>query len=273
MATLYLTDLDGTLLREDQTVSAWSVEQINRAIDQGVLFSVATARSLIGLRMLDLSGIRFSIPLVLMNGVMLYDMASRTICQYCEMGPDTAAAVLEACRAEGKYPFLYRVEDNDLIALHGPLTSEGERIFLDKRGSRFPHSFRRVETYPAVGTVFFSLQDGLDKLEAIGARLESVEGIRYPIYNDTAREENWYLEVFSDPAGKDRGARRLQQLVGADRLVAFGDNGNDLPMFRVADVACCVANGQPAAKEEADQIIGSNQEDGVARYLRQVLEE
>lgn len=44
-------------------------------------------------------------------------------------------------------------------------------------------------------------------------------------------EDNWYLEIFSAEAGKDKGAKRLQALTGADRLVAFGDNLNDLPLL------------------------------------------
>ena len=80
-------------------------------------------------------------------------------------------------------------------------------------------------------------------------------------------ENNWYLEIFSAEAGKDKGARRLQELIGADRLVAFGDNSNDLPLFAAADVACCVASGRPDARAAADVIVAGNNDDGVARYL------
>ena len=101
MTTLYISDLDGTLLHDNQQVSPFSASVINRAIERGLLFSLATARSLIGLGMLDLQGIHWNTPLVLMNGVMLYDMASRAILQSCEMPPDAVAAVLAAGRAAG----------------------------------------------------------------------------------------------------------------------------------------------------------------------------
>ena len=97
MTTLYISDLDGTLLHDNQQVSPFSASVINRAVERGLLFSLATARSLIGLGMLDLQGIHWNTPLVLMNGVMLYDMASRAILQSCEMPPDAVAAVLAAC--------------------------------------------------------------------------------------------------------------------------------------------------------------------------------
>lgn len=143
MTTLYISDLDGTLLHDNQQVSPFSASVINRAVERGLLFSLATARSLIGLGMLDLQGIHWNTPLVLMNGVMLYDMASRAILQSCEMPPDAVDAVLAACAAEGKNPFLYRVEDGRLHACFTELTSEGERVFLAKRGARFPECFRQ----------------------------------------------------------------------------------------------------------------------------------
>lgn len=59
----------------------------------------------------------------------------------------------------------------------------------------------------------------------------------------------------------------LKQRLGAARVVAFGDNLNDLPMLRAADMACVVKNGLPEAKAQADEVIGGNDEDGVAMAI------
>lgn len=267
MKTLYLTDLDGTLLRGDQSVSSYSVRVLEQAMAQGVLFSVATARSVFGLEMLDFGGLRFRQPLVLMNGVMLYDKEAGRILQSCEMPAQTVAAILAACAAEGKNPFLYRVQDGRLDVVFTEPTSAGERAFLAKRGARFPQLFRQAPAYGAGGGVYFSMQDTQERLERVNRRLAAIPHIKSTLYKDNYMEDNWYLEIFSGDAGKDRGAKRLQALLGADRLVAFGDNMNDLPLFAAADVACCVANGQPAAREAADVLVGANDEDGVARYI------
>ncbi len=267
MKTLYISDLDGTLLRDDQSVSSYSVDALETAMDRGALFSLATARSIIGLAMLDFGGLRFRQPLVLMNGVMLYDKEQDRILQSCEMPADTIAAILAACAAEGKNPFLYRVADGKLRVIFTELTSEGERIFLAKRGGRFPQFFEQAKAYDAGAGVYFSMQDTFERLDRVCHRLEKLPGVKSTLYKDNYMENNWYLEIFSADAGKDRGAKRLQALLGADRLVAFGDNLNDLPLFAVADVACCVANGQEATRAAAHVLIGSNNEDGVARYI------
>lgn len=159
------------------------------------------------------------------------------------------------------------MEDGRLHACFTELTSEGERVFLAKRGARFPECFRQRPAYGEGAGVYFSLQDAYDRLDRIRDRLTALPGIACTLYKDNYMENNWYLEIFSAEAGKDKGARRLQALIGADRLVAFGDNSNDLPLFAAADVACCVASGRPDARAAADVIVAGNNDDGVARYL------
>ena len=68
---------------------------------------------------------------------------------------------------------------------------------------------------------------------------------------------------------KAEGILRLKELLGCDRVVCFGDALNDLPIFREADFCFAVENAAPELKAAADGIIGSSQEDGVARWLEQ----
>ena len=57
-------------------------------------------------------------------------------------------------------------------------------------------------------------------------------------------------------------------MLGADRVVSFGDGKNDLPLFQASDACYAVANAVPELKKCATAVIGSNQEDGVAAWLR-----
>ena len=54
---------------------------------------------------------------------------------------------------------------------------------------------------------------------------------------------------------------------GFERVVAFGDNINDLPLFSVADVKIAVENAKQEVKEMSDLVIGKNTDDAVAKYL------
>lgn len=269
MKTLYMTDLDGTLLQPDQTISPRTRTILNRLAEEGCLFSVCTARSLIGLQMLPFHDVRFTAPMVLMNGVMLYDYESRRILDQTAMAPDVVAHVLEICARHGKNPFLYRVEGHQVISHYTTLTSVGETLFLDSRIGRFPDLFCREKAYDTSReAVYFSMQDSRECLRAIQEELRRDEPtVASTLYKDNYMEDNWYLEVFDRRAGKDNGVRRAQRMTGAGRLVVFGDNDNDLPMLRIADTACVVGNGVATARAEADVIIGRNDEDGVALYM------
>ena len=73
--TLYISDLDGTLLAPGACLTPKTVDILGRLIDAGGLFTAATARILIGLNLLDLSGVKWNVPFVLGNVSMLYDMS------------------------------------------------------------------------------------------------------------------------------------------------------------------------------------------------------
>ena len=61
----------------------------------------------------------------------------------------------------------------------------------------------------------------------------------------------------------------LKQMWGCGRIVSFGDAVNDLPMFEISDACYAVANAVEAVKAAATGVIGSNEDDGVARWLAQ----
>ena len=266
--TLYISDLDGTLLAPGACLTPKTVDILGRLIDAGGLFTAATARILIGLNLLDLSGVKWNVPFVLGNGSMLYDMSRRKVVETRALSPDTIRRVLDICAGYGKTPLLYLVHADEVMGVSTGVTSEGERAFMDKRNARFPGCIRILPAYePETGGFYFSMQDTREKMEALAAALRDVPGIQTVVYRDVYMENNWFMEIFHAGAGKDAAMRSLRERLGATRVVAFGDNLNDLPMLKAADVACVVANGLPEAKAQADEVIGGNDEDGVAMAI------
>jgi len=83
-------------------------------------------------------------------------------------------------------------------------------------------------------------------------------------------DPGWYwLTVHDHRASKDQAIEDLMKQFGLaeKRTVVFGDNRNDISMFRKADHAVAVANAQPEARQYAHEVIGSNEEDAVVNYL------
>ena len=69
--TLYVSDLDGTLLQNDATLSPYARDELNRMMDEGLQFTVSSARST-GTIIDILKGLKLQLPCALFNGVLYY---------------------------------------------------------------------------------------------------------------------------------------------------------------------------------------------------------
>ncbi len=270
--TLYISDLDSTLLQNDQTLSRHTVDTLSHLIARGMMVSVATARGTIGVQLVQLERIPFRLPAVILGGVLLYDIGRRRILHSCDMHAGTVSAVLQAFRALGRSPQLYRRRGNEVHIFYTDLSPVEETFIhrVGQNGQSFARFYHRVPYLKNTPAIFFSCQAPRAQQEALAARLEGIPGIRVILYADTYHPDNWFLEICRDAADKGCGARRQGARVGADRIVAFGDSQNDISLFREADLALCVANGSDEAKAVADAVIGANTADGVAEYLNTI---
>ena len=77
----------------------------------------------------------------------------------------------------------------------------------------------------------------------------------------------YFLEIISGDVTKASGALEVKNIIGADKIVAFGDNLNDIPLFEIADESYAVSNAEEALKAIATGVIGSNDEDAVAEFI------
>lgn len=270
--TLYISDLDGTLLREDGTISPYTEEMLNHLISRGMMISVATARGTVGVELVQLGHIHFRTPLVMLGGVMIYDLFRHRILHCCELSTATVAAVLRIFREENRHPQLYRRRGNEVHIYYAALNPTEEEFIhrVGRDGRRFDRFFHRVNALRESPAIFFSCQDTYAAQTRLKDRLDTIPGVRVTLYRDVYHEDNWFLEISRDDAGKERGVERLCRRLKVQRVVAFGDGHNDIPMLRMADLACCVANAPDDVKAVADVIIGSNEDDGVARYLNTI---
>ena len=95
--TLYVTDLDGTLMRDDKTISNESIGIINDLIGQGMLFTCATARSISSAGRV-IKGIRLPLPIIVRNGTILADGGSGEEIEIILFTQEEAASVRECTK-------------------------------------------------------------------------------------------------------------------------------------------------------------------------------
>ena len=268
--TLYVTDLDGTLMRNDETLSAYTLQTINELIDKGLAFTYATARSIESARPIA-GGIHLRLPAITRNGAVLAD---NTTGKHLEKAVFTAAEV-EMLKKIPELPYYGFVSCFLGEVMH--------RLYYD--GPRSEELQGYVDYYAANPTVrpvatvselfcgepgYVTLVGAKEEIRPIYERVREYKGWETLFQKDTYRDEYW-LEICPQNCTKAKSIRKLKERYGFARLVVFGDGLNDIPMFEIADEAYAVANALPELKEHATGIIGCNEEDAVANYLKGII--
>lgn len=289
METLYITDLDGTLLNSDVAISEASADMLNRAIDSGALISVATARTPATLAHL-LRGVRLQLPIVAMTGATLWNREDNSYSNVCYFPADKVKEIRDVYQRFNLPTFIYTLRDDMMHIYHqGPL-SDRERAFIAERlnspyktfhlqdSELASYNFGKSEITSDIpvaipdriedAILFFGMQPSGPDHPAFEA-LKKIVGINPMIYPDANTPEITMIEAFPEFASKRNGIKHLKKLTSADRVVVFGDSFNDLPMFEEADLRVAVANALPEVKAKADIIIGNHDEDAVAEFILQ----
>ncbi len=272
MKTLYVSDLDGTLLNSDALLSAYTIKQLNRLLEKGMMFSIATARSHSAIE--KTQGLKLTLPMIQLNGVLIYDPQKQAYVDCTALTYQQACAVMQILREFNRMSFVYKYEDKGEIAVEFErFANEVESDFFEARKDKDYERFEQVECIkilPTEQVIYFTMVDTYKRLKPIFDRIVCLEGVKPTLYSDNY-SGLYFLEVFSAKATKASGVQRLKKLSQADRVVVFGDNLNDLDMFVYADFAVAVSNAVLETRQKADLVIESNDMDGVAKYLTEII--
>ena len=266
MVRLVATDLDGTLLRSDGTVSNRTRSALQQASDAGVVVVLVTGRPPHTLRKAaqaaGVSGLA-----ICSNGAVVYDLDRTSIVRHTALETDTAARLIHALRAvvpdvcfafvrgerfacEPAYHAISQARDHadgflDLAVL-------GEALALcDEAPTKLIVRHASIDVDELLATVHAL---GLDGFEATQSGAPYVEVAAAGITKAYA------LEALCTDLG-----------IHASEVVAFGDAPNDLPLMRWAGLSVAVANAHPHLLAEAHEVAPANDEDGVAIVLERLL--
>ncbi|MDI6099161.1 HAD-IIB family hydrolase [Actinoplanes sp. NEAU-A12] len=260
---LIATDLDGTLVRTDDTVSAYTHEVLDRVRAAGIRIVAATGR---GPRLTSLTrnDIRVADFLVLAQGGWVLDLADSRYLRQARMPGTALGEALGALESvAGPLSVMFEALEHDDAPLWGdydptwryPVTVES-RTRAECLGGEVIKAFAR------------SFELGVDELLAAAHRV-------VPTDLATVTQAGLdYVEIC--PAGVDKGTGLsvVAEAVGVDPsdVLVFGDMPNDLPMFAWAGWGrVAVANAHPTLMAVADDVTLTNDQDGVAVYLDRLL--
>ncbi len=271
MKTLYITDLDGTFLDNDACVSPESARIVSELSRAGALISVATARTPATVEPL-LADTYTTARMVVMTGAALWDRPGHRYVGMRLLPEGDVGVIVECMERCGVNLFGYSMgADGHLDVYHagGRLTA-AENRFVELRRNLELKTFHLGEPLPPEDfnhTALFFGMGGRSAIVALAEELSRLTDCYVSYYKDTYMEDLWLIEIFANGVSKAAGVERLRRSLEADRVVVFGDNLNDIPMLRAADLAVAVDNALPEAKAVADIIIGPNTTSSVARFI------
>lgn len=265
MRTLYVSDLDGTLLRSNESTSEYTNSVINALVAQGMLFSYATARSLITAKKVT-KGIDAKIPLIVYNGAFVIDNITEQI-MIANYFDNSVQDVLDDLFRNDVYPIVYSfLNGRETFSFVPKLCTRGMKTFLDSRDGD-------IRANPV--SSLYSLKDGdifyitcIDDPIKLQPLYEKYRDRYHCVYQtDIYTNEQW-LEIMPLSASKSNAIKQLQEMLKCERLIVFGDGKNDIDMFQIADESYAVENAHADLKKYATAVISSNDEDGVAKWLQ-----
>ncbi len=268
MKTLYLSDLDGTLLGPNAALTPFAEQALAQCIAAGMHVSVATARSYATVKHL-LAGVPLQEPIVLMNGVLVYDPAAQRYIRQMNIPPQDVLAICQAAERFGLCGLMYGLKDGAMSTYYEHLDHVPIRNFCQERQRLYGKVFRPVDRFADLGgedVIYFTWIDTAQRLQPLHDALADM-GVGVVLYQDIYDPGLYYLECHSPAASKRSGAEFLRTHGGFDRVVGFGDNLNDIPLFEACDACYAVENAHATLKAMATGILDSHREDGVARYL------
>lgn len=267
--TLFVTDLDGTLMRDDKTISDLSVTVLNRLIKQGVCLTYATARSFSSASEIT-KDIALELPVITRNGTVLVDPRTGEELEIAVFGKAELTAIRQCLKGISLPGFSTTYLDGQerKIYVKGRM-NEGFRHYLEAHREDGRLCMTEAEEALYGGKVcYFTFIADRRELEPLHERIMGYPELNCVFQQDKYRPEYW-LEICPDKATKAQAIQRVKESCGCDRVVVFGDSLNDVSMFRMADASYAVRNGMEELKQIATGIIGENNADGVARWLEQ----
>src|SRR5215472_633731 len=259
---LVVSDVDGTLLTHDKTLTDASKAAVGKLHAAGIGFTITSSRPTIGMRFL-IEPLAITLPVGAFNGSSIVDAAMNPVEQHL-IATSTVARSLEVLGEFGVDIWLFT---NDKW-----LTRNGD-------GEYVPNERRAIKAEPTIIEDFTPYLSRACKVVGstsdpeLLARCEAAMQKALGAQATAVRSQSYYLDI--TPPGQNKGtfvqtmARRLG--ISTDAVATIGDMHNDIAMFEVSGLSFAMGNASDEVKKHAKRVTSSNEEDGFARAINIVF--
>lgn len=258
---LFISDIDGTLLNPERTISPTTETAIRRVFDAGHHFVLCSSRPPTSMRILEGIYGGAEVPLIAYNGGLVMNSDGEVVLDV-PVETETALLVYEACWEVDLHVSFYA--GNNWYAWGEDHWSQRETnntmVSPHPQPARRYAETDRIEATPPHKIMCMGEAHLVDQIETLLAAHDNVV---------TYRAKDTYLEIANSAVSKGDGVEMAAAELGVDLADVhfFGDNYNDLPAFQVAGSSIAVANARQEVLDAADVVTNTHHENGVAAYL------
>lgn len=259
---LLVSDIDGTLVTPDKSLTARASEAVRNLGQAGVGFTLVSSRPPRGMAGL-LRALDVRLPFAAFNGASLVG-ADMQLIRTLRLSEAAARQTLDFLAARGIAAWVF---------------ADDAWFVTDDRGERVAHERHTVSFDPTVVANFDAVMDRIDKIVGVSddhpalAKAEADLGALLGEAASAVRSQTYYLDVTHPHADKGLAVRDLAAATHVDlaRTAVIGDMSNDVAMFKVAGFAIAMGQATDAVKSQAKATTGPNTADGFADAVEQLI--
>ena len=274
---IYVSDLDGTLLRGDATLSDTSRAKLTELLSAGVHFTVASARAW-GEIQLVLGDLPLELPVIAINGAFITEYATGKHLVINNIDNDFAQTIYQQILDNALLPFIVTHNGTEDCLYWENLKNEQMQWYHDILHVHKDKRIRQIEDLKnalSEKVIAFAVMGPPENVKGLSKQLAD----EYPgllenfLFENPYSPGHWWLTIHGQRACKSKGIQTLVEMTGHKlrNLTVFGDHINDIKMLKLAGTSVAVANAEEELKQHADEIIGSNEEDAVVKYIEKQM--
>ena len=255
---MFVSDMDGTLLNSKREISTVNVGKIRQAVDDGLLFTVATGR-MYRAALPYAKQLGIDVPLITHNGAVIKTVGGeRLSINYIE--PKLVTQVVDFADELGFYVHLYT--EHDFCYRHPTKESDWYEDAVNMKGVEVGENLREHN-------------QGIAKILIMDLSLRHVQEIMdkfHQRFGDSLQCQNSdpsHVEIMAPGVSKANAVLKLADIyhIKPEEIAAIGDSGNDVPMLELAGMGIVVANANAVARAAAEYQVASNDDNGVAEAI------
>ena len=270
---IFVSDLDGTLLRGDGMLSDYSRDKLTELLNAGLHFTVASARAW-GEIQLVLGDLPLSLPVIAINGAFITEYATGKHLVINNIANDFAQTLYQHILDHSLLPFIVTYNGTEDCLYWERLINAEMQWYHDILQIEKIKRLRQIDKLENALTekvIAFAVMGPKENVQSLWRQLvDDYSGLLENfLFENPYSPGHWWLTIHDQRACKSKGIKTLVEMTGhkLENLTVFGDHINDIKMLQLAGTGVAVANGEEELRQHADTIIGSNQEDAVVKYL------